>query len=40
MEMQEKGKSDGGLYQLAFGGQLARKGIKDVLKENRTISRR
>ncbi|WMV14756.1 hypothetical protein MTR67_008141 [Solanum verrucosum] len=40
MEMQEKKKKDGGLLQLAIGGQFGRKGIKDVLKENKTISKR
>ncbi|WMV40486.1 hypothetical protein MTR67_033871 [Solanum verrucosum] len=38
-EEQEKMRRDGGLSQLAFGGQFGRKGIKDALKENRTISR-
>ncbi|KAG5630316.1 hypothetical protein H5410_002033 [Solanum commersonii] len=36
----EKMRRDGGLSQLAFGGQFGRKGIKDALKENRTIFRR
>lgn len=40
MEMQERKRRDEGLSQLAFGGEFGRKGIKDVLKENRTISRR
>ncbi|KAG5621136.1 hypothetical protein H5410_006354 [Solanum commersonii] len=35
-----KKKRDGGLLQLAIGGQFVRKGIKDVLKENKTISKR
>ncbi|KAG5584418.1 hypothetical protein H5410_044852 [Solanum commersonii] len=35
-----KMRRDGGLSQIAFGGQFGRKGIKDALKENRTIFRR
>lgn len=32
MEMQEEAIRDGGLSQLAFGGQFGRKGIKDVFE--------